>query len=187
MKRDSGNSVFFLALVLALLAAAGFFTSAMALDTLGSAGGGPISGTLQIQILHSGTGTPFEGAFVMAGDTPGSPFAGNWGTTSAAGEITFTDPALQGPLMVTAGAAGHRYVTMIQADASQLVLALEPVSSLSFTSEVGDYVSGIDVNNGTFNFGDGNVDVAFVIQALTPSSRSSRTTTISTCLPETLP
>lgn len=167
MKRDSGNSVFFLAAVLTLIAVSGFPTVALALDTLGSAGGGPISGTLQVQVLHAGSGTPFEGAFVMVGDAPDSPFSDNWGTTSTTGLITFTDPALQGPLTVTAGAAGHRYVTMVRADAAQLVLALEPVASLSFTSEVGDYVSGIDVDNGTFNFGDGNVDVAFVIQALT--------------------
>lgn len=167
MKRDSGNSVFFLAVVLSIVALLGLSTVATALDTIGSAGGGPLDGMLQVQVLHAGTGAPFAGAFVMVGDAPGSPFAGNWGVTSASGDITFTDPALQGPLTVTAGAAGHRYVTMVLADASQLVLALEPVASLTFLSEVGDYVSGVDVDNGTFNFGDGNVDVAFVLRAMT--------------------
>ncbi len=166
MKRDSGNSVLSLAVVLTLIMLSGISTSAMALDTMGSAGGGPINGTLEVQVLHAGTGAPFVGAFVMAGDAPGSPYSGNWGVTSAAGEISFTDAALLGPVTVTAGAAGHRYLTMVQVNASQLVLALEPISSLSFTSEVGDYVSGIDVNNGTFNFGDGNVDVAFVLRAM---------------------
>jgi hypothetical protein len=167
MKREWGSGISILALVVVFLAAFGISGGALALDSLGSAGGGPINGTLQVQVLHAGSGAPFAGAFVMAGDAPGSPFSGNWGSTSATGEITFTDAALQGPITVTAGAAGHRFVTMVLADASQLVLALEPVVSLTFLSEVGDYVSGVDVDNGTFNFGDGNVDVAFVLRAMT--------------------
>ena len=42
------------------LAAAGDRT-----DPLGGTGGGSINGSLQVRVVHYGTGDPFDGAFVM--------------------------------------------------------------------------------------------------------------------------
>lgn len=136
-------------------------------DPLGGTGGGPINGTLHVRVVHDGTTDPVAGAFVMVGPAPGSPFPGNHGFASANGEITFTHANLSGPVMVTAGSAGLAYFTVAGVDANDVVLPLKPVSSSAMTYEVGDKVSGIDVDNGFLNSGDGNVDVAFVMPALT--------------------
>jgi hypothetical protein len=136
-------------------------------DPLGGTGGGPINGALHVRVVYDGTTTPVQGAFVMAGRAPGFPFPGNWGFTSITGEIDFNHPNLKGPIYVTAGAAGYQYFTLVAVDAADLVMPLKPIST-SFTNfEVGDFVTGIDVKNGLFHAGDGNVDMAFVLPAMT--------------------
>ena len=151
-----------------LVAAATVAPPAVALptDPYGGTGGGPLEGTLHVRVVHSGTADPFAGAFVMVGPAPNVPFADNYGTTSGAGELTFTDPALQGPLAVTAAAPGHGFFTLIDVDASDLVIPLAPLTTGTTTYEVGDGVGGIDVDNGAFHVGDGNVDLAVVLPAL---------------------
>jgi len=135
-------------------------------DPLGGSGGGPIAGFVQVRVVHAGTGDAFPGAFVMVGPRAGTPFAGNWGFTSDTGEIGFSDPSLQGSIQVTAGAPGHAYFTMVAVNAHDLVLPLRQIASTQPIYPVGDYVSGIDVDNGMFHAGDGNVDMAFVMPAL---------------------
>lgn len=136
-------------------------------DPMGGTGGGPINGSLHVTVVQDGSTTPIEGAFVMAGIKPGKPFANNWGFTDANGEIDFSHAGLSGPLMVTAGAAGYQYFSLVSVDANDIVIPLEALASAPTTYEVGDFVSGIDVNNGLFNSGDGNVDLAFVLTAMT--------------------
>ena len=138
-------------------------------DPLGGTGGGPIDGSLHVTVVYDGTTTPVPGAFVMAGSMPHFPFPHNWGMTSASGEITFTHPDLQGPIAVTVGAAGYQYFSIMSVDAADLVLALKPLGGAGAHYQVGDYVSGIDVDNGIFHAGDGNVDMAFVVPAMTLS------------------
>lgn len=147
--------------LLALSAAAELRT-----DPCGGTGGGPIAGTLTVRVVNDGTPDPVCGAFVMAGPRDGAPFADNWGFTDEAGQIVFADPNLVGPIDVTAGADGLRYFTLVGVDANDLVIALRPVASGAPEYEVGDYVSGIDVDNGSYHAGDGNVDMAFVMPAL---------------------
>ncbi|MHC4944530.1 MAG: hypothetical protein ACYTG7_16050 [Planctomycetota bacterium] len=136
-------------------------------DPSGGTGGGPIAGSLNVKVVYDGTINPVEGAFVMAGSAPGCPFPDNWGLTSAAGEIAFSHSGLKGPITVTAGLAGYQYFTLVNVDANDLVIPLKPVSTSTTTYEVGDKVSGIDVDNGLFNVGDGNVDMAFVVNSMT--------------------
>lgn len=139
-------------------------------DPHGGTGGGAIAGSLTVHVIRDGTFDPVPGAFVMAGTAPGRPFAGNYGFADGAGAITFTDPDLVGPIDVTAGMAGYRYFTLIGVNANDLVLALRPIAAGGTEYQVGDYVSGIDVDNGSFHFGDGNVDMALVLPALRISS-----------------
>ncbi|MBD3236787.1 MAG: T9SS type A sorting domain-containing protein [Candidatus Eisenbacteria bacterium] len=145
---------------------AGSAAPAQRTDPYGGTGGGPIEGQLSVRVVHDGTIDPVEGAFVMVGPRDGAPFDGNWGVTDANGEIAFDDPALSGPIDVTAGADGLRYFTLVGVDAAEIVIALRPIASGLPEYEVGDFVSGIDVDNGTFHAGDGNVDMAFVLPAL---------------------
>ncbi len=139
---------------------------AQAEDPPGGTGGGPIAGHLLVRVIEQDTGQPSQGAFVMVGPAPGVPFEGNHGFTSASGEIVFTDPGLTGPVTVTAGAHGYAYFTIVSVDANDLVLPLTPIADDSETFQVGDYVSGIDVNNGSFNMGDGFIDMALVVPCL---------------------
>lgn len=157
-----------LPLLMALLCATAAFAERT--DPHGGTGGGVIAGSLGVHVILDGTFEPVPGAFVMAGSGPGVPFTGNYGFADGTGAITFTDPALQGPIDVTAGAAGYRYFTLVDVNANDLVLALRPIAMGGTEYQVGDYVSGIDVDNGSFHYGDGNIDMALVLPALRISS-----------------
>lgn len=135
-------------------------------DPLGGTGGGAIAGVIDVRVVEPESGTPIPGAFVMVGPRAGEPFAGNWGFASESGTIRFENPALQGPTSVTAGAVDRAYFTIVSVDANDIVLPLRPISSSQAPFQVGDYVSGIDVNNGSFHAGDGNVDMALVLPAM---------------------
>jgi len=97
---------------------------------LGGTGGGPILGSLTVRVIE-GVGeeyrqpVPIEGAMVMVGTREEVPFAGNVGFTDADGDITFINPALDGPQTVTAGAEDYGYFTLIGVDAAQIVIPLE--------------------------------------------------------------
>ncbi|MBU0756141.1 MAG: hypothetical protein KJ645_13440, partial [Planctomycetes bacterium] len=138
-----------------------------AADPMGGTGGGSINGALQVKVVADGTTNPIAGAFVMVGPRPGEPFIGNWGFTSASGVISFNHANLTGPMTVTAGATGYTYFSLVSVNADDLVVPLKALSSQTVNYQVGDFVSGVDVNNGLFNIGDGNVDMAFVLPAMT--------------------
>jgi hypothetical protein len=142
-------------------------------DPCGGTGGGPIAGTLSVRVVREGTCEPVPVAFVMVGPRAGSPFAGNYGFADAGGAIAFTDPALLGPVDVTAGADGCRYLTLVGVDANDLVLSLRPIAAPAPLYRVGDYVSGIDVDNGFMHSGDGYVDMAFVLPTMRMSDLMS--------------
>jgi len=156
--------------VSAILAASAVVPAFGLTDPPGGTGGGPVQGSLHVQVVADGSGTPIPGAFVMVGPRPGDPIADNWGLTGSSGEIAFSEPTLVGPVTVTAGAAGYTWFTICSVDAADLVLPLRPVTMSSPGYRVGDFVSGIDVNNGSFHYGDGQVDLALVIPAMQVSS-----------------
>lgn len=135
-------------------------------DPLGGTGGGAISGSVHVRVVHAGTTDPVGGAFVMVGTMPGAYLPSNYGLATENGEITFSSAALHGPIMVTAIAPGLRAFTIDGVDASDLVLPLSPMADDDPLYDVGDAVSGIDVNNGAFHSGDGNLDMALVLPAM---------------------
>ncbi len=136
-------------------------------DPMGGTGGGPISGTLTVTVVEAGTTTPIAGAFVMVGTAPDIPFQNNVGVTDGSGTVVFTDDGLQGAMTVTAGAPGYHLFTFFEADAAEMVIPLQSGDSTGGTTYfVGDDIVGIDVDNGTAHYGDGYIDVAFVMPAL---------------------
>jgi len=141
-------------------------TAAVATDPLGGTGGGPITGAVQVRVVEAGSGAPIEGAFVLVGPRPGEPFAGNWAITDGGGLASFAHAALAGPVTVTAGAAGWSWFTIAAVDAADLVLPLRPMPPPATPVQIGDFVSGIDVNNGSYHLGDGFVDMALILPAL---------------------
>jgi len=140
-----------------ILSTAGFLLPAPgALASQGGTGGGPISGSVFVKVVEAGTddGTgeplPISGAFVMVGEEAGVPFAANTGTTDGSGQILFNHPALFGPQTVTAGAAGFRYFSFVDVNASQIVIPLQLRNPTVPTSRVTGSLSsfpGVDCDD----------------------------------------
>jgi len=140
-------------------------------DPTGGTGGGPISGTLSVTVVEAGTTTPVVGAFVMVGPGENTPFQNNIGTTDAAGTIVFTDSALQGAMTVTAAAAGHQIFSLFDVNAAEIIIPLAGGDTSGGTTYfVGDDITGIDVDNGVAHYGDGYIDIAFVMPGLSLDS-----------------
>jgi len=88
----------------------------------GGTGGGPIAGSIIITVLDSSTNQPLPNALVIVGPT-GSPFTG-W--TGSDGRIAFTDTAIVGPTTVTIAKQNFTYITLLEVNASQVTMALDP-------------------------------------------------------------
>ena len=133
----------------------------------GTGGCSPASANLRIQVVESETGTPIENAYVMVGTAEAavyednfedvlagnSPDLSNTGQTDANGYIEFLDHggALSGPVMVTAGIAGRNYFSVVDVDASDLVLPLTLLSVPQTTSTIsGSLINFNDLANDGF-------------------------------------
>lgn len=101
----------------------------------------------------------------MVGPAPGVPFAANVKLTDSTGSASFAHAALAGTTLVTAGAAGHSYTTLMDLGVSEVVLPLTPLVTPP-TARIGDGFAGIEVNNGILCFGDGNLDFGLALPAL---------------------
>ncbi len=119
-------------------------------------GGGPIAGSVHVTVIKAGSDTggaqpvPIPGAFVMVGLHEGEPFQGNYGFTNAYGEITFMDPALVGPQVVTAGANGYEFYTFADVNASDITIPLKEKNVVVPTSQVTGSLSnfpGVNCDN----------------------------------------
>ncbi len=89
----------------------------------GGLGGGPIQGELTIHLLDSYSLDPIQGAYVMLGVDPETPYQG---TTGADGSITFSDPYLTGPQMFTAVAPEYERVSFVAFDAREVTAFMTP-------------------------------------------------------------
>jgi hypothetical protein len=109
--------------------------------TGGTGGCAPIDGNLRVKVVQANTGAAIPNAYVMVGSiaNPASfqtSFEGLLGSTTPTGPNTcITDSNgycefydfgsnLAGPLMVTGGATGRAYFTIVDAGASDLILPL---------------------------------------------------------------
>jgi len=119
-------------------------------------GGGPISGSVHVTVIKAGSDAggappvPVPGAFVMIGLHEGEPFQGNYGFADGNGEITFSDPALEGPQIVTAGADGYEFYTFADVDASEITIPLKAKNIVVPTSQVTGSLSnfsGVNCDN----------------------------------------
>lgn len=93
-------------------------------------GSGPVAGTLRVFALDGDTvgmlgsaPAPFEGAQVVV--RAGDQFF--WGFTSPDGFIEFEDEALQGPVDVTVGAEGYRFISYLGVNAANVAVAMVPL------------------------------------------------------------
>jgi hypothetical protein len=123
-------------------------------DTTGGAGGCTQDGNLRVRVVDE-LGLPIMGASVLVGQsellntyvtTFGSPADGaTSATTDVSGYAVFRDfgTTLSGPVTVTAGATSRQYVTIADANASDVVLPLKPIVASVPTGTLAGSVSGI--------------------------------------------
>ena len=93
-------------------------------------GSGPLAGSLEVITVDADSAgwrdqapQPFPFAFVQVDLGDGASLRG---TSDAEGSAVFEDARLAGPVTVTAGAAGSRFVTVVDVDAPHLVLPIAP-------------------------------------------------------------
>jgi hypothetical protein len=120
---------------------------------------------LLVRTLDPVSGSPISGAFVQIGPAPGDPFAANSGLTGAGGTISFDDPALSGPQMVTAGTADRAYVTITTAPEIEVALGLPHRAGTDTLPDPVARVTGRGLNIATQS-NDGNFDLGVVLPAL---------------------
>lgn len=146
------------ALPLLLCIFASLPSAVSAVDPAGGFGGGPVAGAVTVTVIDEFTGLPIEDAYVQVGPAPSIPFPGNSGRTDGDGSITFLSPGMTGPITVTAGKELHSYTTVVDIDASLLVLPIRPRGgAYERPTYTGDIVSGWDVD-----WNDGLWDLAVV-------------------------
>jgi hypothetical protein len=116
---------------------------------------GPLAGHLDVYALVGASvgfqdqyPLPFEGAYVLVrkGDKVWS------GLTGATGTIAFEDADLTGPVDVTVGAAGHRFVTYMALDAPMVAVALSPLDHVTPVGRVSGSVLGFAGEGGLAPF-----------------------------------
>ncbi len=91
----------------------------------GGTWGGIINDSINVTVFESGTGRGLEGAFVILGDDPATPFKG---LTDDRGQITFSTPGLRGPLKVNATKQGYTGYSVIEFDARNVSVWLSQMS-----------------------------------------------------------
>jgi hypothetical protein len=90
---------------------------------------GSISGSLKVVVLYRdkwGRLKPFEGASVFVSQ---GLIAYPFKTTGPEGVIDFVDAALVGPVDVTVGAPGHRYLTYFRVGGAVISIVLDPIDA----------------------------------------------------------
>ena len=87
----------------------------------GGMGGGPINGTVNVVVIDANTKNGVDDAFVVIGDPQSSPLQG---LADDLGQITFSSPGLEGPITVTAAAAGYETSVFSTFDAQDITIML---------------------------------------------------------------
>lgn len=102
----------------------GAFTYYVGVDPVnGGLGGGPIQGEISVTLLDSYSEEPIPEAFVILGASTAGPYQG---LTDVQGRITFSDPNLIGPQMVTAAKDGYEIVSFVTFDAREVTAYMTP-------------------------------------------------------------
>ncbi len=156
-------------------------TDAAANATTGGTGGcNPTDGNIRVRVVAAETGSAISGASVMIGTAQGTPFqqaanglfggsttmATNVATTDASGYATFYDygAVLAGPIMITAGAAGRALFTIVDGNASDVVL---PLPLTPTTAPTTTQYGNTGTYGGSLPTGCSDMDASIVIPNMT--------------------
>ncbi len=94
----------------------------------GGSWGPVIDGTVNITVLDLFTTDPIPFAFVTMGADPNTTYKG---FTDERGQITFSDPEIVGPQMITAAKADHTAYSVVEYDAENVTVHLIPMNPSS--------------------------------------------------------
>jgi hypothetical protein len=97
-------------------------------DIIGGAGGGAIDGALYVTAFDVFTGLPIPGLSVFLGtDGTADPLAGEISVTNFFGQATLSGPGIRGPQTVSIVGDGYEYATVVDVNASEITLYLQPI------------------------------------------------------------
>ncbi len=88
----------------------------------GGTWGDPIDGTLNVTVYGSNGHGPIDGAHVIVGADPATPYQGY---TDDRGQVSLSEPGLAGPLTVTASAEGFSAASVVNFDATNVTITLQ--------------------------------------------------------------
>jgi hypothetical protein len=91
----------------------------------GGTWGGQIENDVNVTVLDGGTGGPVPDAFVMLWTDPRTPYQG---FTNVDGQVTFSGPDLEGEQMVSASKPGYSRASVVEYDATNVTLYLNPTT-----------------------------------------------------------
>jgi len=91
----------------------------------GGTWGGPVDGEVNVTVIDSATNEPIADAFVMLWTDPRTPYQG---FTDTRGQITFSGDDLSGEQMVSASRAGYSRASVVEYDAKNVTVYLNPES-----------------------------------------------------------
>jgi hypothetical protein len=91
----------------------------------GGTWGGQIENDVNVTVLDGGTGGPVADAFVMLWTDPRTPYQG---FTNIDGQVTFSGADLKGEQMVSASKPGYSRASVVEYDATNVTLYLNPTT-----------------------------------------------------------
>ena len=94
-------------------------------STFGGTWGNEVDGSVNVTVLSGGDGSPIPDAFVMLWTDPSTPYQGY---TNQQGQITFSGVNLEGEQMVSASKEGYASTSVVEYDASNITLYMNPTS-----------------------------------------------------------
>lgn len=93
-------------------------------STFGGTWGQGVDGAVNVTVLSTGDGQPIPDAFVILSTDPKTPYQG---LTNSQGQVTFSGPDLSGEQMVSASKAGFSSSSVIEYDAANVTIYLNPI------------------------------------------------------------
>lgn len=94
-------------------------------STYGGTWGGAVEGDVNVTVLDGGSGAPVPDAFVMLWTDPSTPYQG---FTNAQGQVTFSGTDLAGEQMVSASKPGYSRASVVEYNATNVTVYINPSS-----------------------------------------------------------
>jgi len=94
-------------------------------STYGGTWGGKVEGDVNVTVLNGGNGAPVPDAFVMLWTDPRTPYQG---FTNADGQVTFSGADLLGEQMVSASKPGYSRASVVEYNATNVTVYINPSS-----------------------------------------------------------